>query len=337
MKIDQVDAKIIKALLLNPRTSFSEIAKDCKMSTNAIRMRFKTLKKKGVITGSIIQINPKSLGYNCNGHLLIQTSSSEDDMVDFLSRIPNILGFHKQVGRLNFVAFFALKNFSDLDGLVQQINSNPKVQKTEVDVWWDVINLDHPENLTIIFNERDQKKKKSDLYSKQVYTPSLKERIEGSSVQLDGFDYSIMKLLSDNARLSFNKIGDKIGLSTQRVIERFHKMEQEKIISFSSITVDLKKIGYNGMVFFRIMVSNQSRILTVFERILKAQNVIVAYRTLGNFQILVGIPYKNIEMLEKTYNEIIKILGVTGIEISLHKPFPSWPLNLFSKIIPTKR
>ena len=111
-------------------------------------------------------------------------------------------------------------------------------------------------------------------------------------------------------------------------------MEKQKYISFSSITVNLEKIGYSSMVFFRIKVPNEIKILSVFNKILQIQNVIIAYRTLGNYQILVGIPFKDVDMLNATYHEITKILGVTDIEISIHKPFPKWPLNLFSKLIP---
>jgi len=343
LKIDAIDEAILKKLLLNPRTSLSKIAKDCKMSTNAIRMRFKRLEKNGVITGSIMQINPKSLGYNCNGHLKLQTKGSKQDLFDFLSGIPSILGFHKQIGRYNVVAFFSLKDYIELDDLVQQINLCPIVLKTEVDVWVDVIHLDHPQNLKVRLDYDDQGQKKvtlnydknqEDVVSVIDSSNLLNKRIISSPPKLDGFDFSILKLLSNDARLSFTKIGAEIGLSTQRVIERFQKMEK-KVFSFSSITVDLRKIGYNSMAFFQIMVSSSAIISTVFNKLLEVQNVIVAYRTLGNFQILVGIPCRDIDMLNETYEQIMKMLGVTEIELSLHAPFPSWPLNLFSKLIPS--
>lgn len=92
-KIDEIDVKILKALLKDPRTSFAEIAEDCGMSTNAIRMRFKQLKEEGVIQGAIMQLNPKSLGYDCIAYLRIQAHINEEANVrDFLKKIPCIFG-----------------------------------------------------------------------------------------------------------------------------------------------------------------------------------------------------------------------------------------------------
>ena len=64
-KIDDIDAKILKTLLKEPRTSFAQIAKDCRLSNTSIRNRFNLMKKSGIINGAIMQINPKSFGYDC--------------------------------------------------------------------------------------------------------------------------------------------------------------------------------------------------------------------------------------------------------------------------------
>jgi DNA-binding Lrp family transcriptional regulator len=100
-KIDEVDTKILKTLLKNVRTSFSEIAKDCGMSSNAIRIRFERLKRDGVITGSITQVNPKKLGYGCLAFLLIKAEANEEtEVYDFVQKVPNI-GCFKPIGRYN--------------------------------------------------------------------------------------------------------------------------------------------------------------------------------------------------------------------------------------------
>lgn len=328
MTIDNTDIQIISILLEKPRTSFNEIAKKCKMSTNAIRMRFQRLKETGVITGSIMQINPTTIGYECNGHIFIQTDYNDKDLFSYLEKIPNILRVHRQIGRFNVVAFFSLKSYNDLDDLVREINLHPSIVKTEVAIWVDVVKMDHPENLS--FDSRG-------IQPKKIKNENSTQRNSGdnkSPLKLDSYDFSILNLLSKDARLSFNKISNKIGLSTQRVIERYEKMKK-KVISFSSITVDLKKLGYDGIVIFRILVSNQATTSSVFEKLLEIPNVIIAYRTLGNFQILVGVPFSDIDHLEGTYKKITEVAGVVEIDVSLHNAFPSWPLNLFHKLVST--
>ena len=91
LEIDKIDVRILKTLMKDPRTSFAEIAKDCEVSTNTIRIRFKRLKKIGVITGSTIQVNPKSLGYESIAFLAIEADIDEEQSVlEFLDHIPNI-------------------------------------------------------------------------------------------------------------------------------------------------------------------------------------------------------------------------------------------------------
>lgn len=75
-KIDEIDVKIMRALLKSPRASFTEIAENCRKSTLTINKRFNRLKNMGIRTGAITQINPKSFGYSCIADL-IQTDINE--------------------------------------------------------------------------------------------------------------------------------------------------------------------------------------------------------------------------------------------------------------------
>jgi DNA-binding Lrp family transcriptional regulator len=47
VKIDETDAKILKIILLESRTSFTDIAAVCKITVTAVRMYYKRLWKEG--------------------------------------------------------------------------------------------------------------------------------------------------------------------------------------------------------------------------------------------------------------------------------------------------
>ena len=148
--MDKVDVRILKTLLKNPRISFSKIAKDCKLSSNTIRLRFERLKEVGIITGSVMQVNPKSLGYDCIAFLGIQADPINKKIVfDFLEKIPNIIQNTKQIGRYNILSFAALNNVDELAHIVEHVSSHPDVKKVEASIWVDVTRMDHPENLEI--------------------------------------------------------------------------------------------------------------------------------------------------------------------------------------------
>ena len=62
-QIDEADSIILKTLLAESRTSFTELAKICGISVTAVIRRYGRLKKTGIILGEHMHLNPLSLGY----------------------------------------------------------------------------------------------------------------------------------------------------------------------------------------------------------------------------------------------------------------------------------
>jgi Lrp/AsnC family transcriptional regulator for asnA, asnC and gidA len=338
-KIDEVDVSILKTLLNNGRTNFSTIAKNLGMSSNAIRMRVKRLKKDGVINGAIMQVNPKSLGYNCISHLRIKTDANEEKSVyDFVDKIPEIIATFRPIGKFNINSIAVLKRTDELAHTVEQISSNPHVISIEESIWIDVIKMDHPENLVIepfdvlmhtnesLSKDENSKTKKDPLHIGK----GVKEKHLEESYDLDKIDQLIIKILSGNARMSFRKLAKKIGVSPQSVIKRYKKM-RKTVLPFSSITLDLRKLGYIGTAVCYIKTSNLYTKSKVFEELLRIPNVIVASKCLGQIDIMLALPFKNLKDLYKVKKRISKTLGVKQLEIFVDKPFSRWPLNLVAQ------
>ena len=63
-KIDNLDKKILSILSKNARIPFKDVAAECNVSRAAIHQRVQHLIEAGVITGSGVDVNPKSLGYS---------------------------------------------------------------------------------------------------------------------------------------------------------------------------------------------------------------------------------------------------------------------------------
>ena len=163
-KIDEVDEIIISTLLFDARTSFAEIGRLSQKSTNTIRTRYNKLKKDGVITGATIQLNPKILGYECTGQILIHTDFKEEkNLCKNLLKIKGVLDCSFQVGEFNYVVFFALESFKDLDDVVNKINHHKNIKRTSVDLHVGTVTIDHPNNLNIksFFHSINEKTKSS--------------------------------------------------------------------------------------------------------------------------------------------------------------------------------
>jgi DNA-binding Lrp family transcriptional regulator len=200
--------------------------------------------------------------------------------------------------------------------------------------------MDHPENLVIkTFDGKSQTNKQTGKKTPKpknalshVVSDHAEQQHKTAPFELDKTDLQIVRVLSENADMSFRKIGEQLGISTQAVIRRYNHLKKDVLV-YSSITVDLKKMGYLGYATLGTRVSNQYKTSEIFEKILKIPNIITAFRVLGPVHIVVGVPFANMEHLFKMYQEVAKIPGVTQIDLFLHKQFPEWPLNIFSKLV----
>ena len=346
VKIDEIDVRILKTLLKDPRTSFAEIAKQCEMSINAIRMRFKRLEQVGVIQGAIMQVNPRSLGYCCIAYLMIRADTNkEQSVLEFLEKTPNVIHSFQQMGRTNIHCLVALESIDELGHTIEHVWEHPYIMMVEEVIWVDIVRMDHPENLVI--ESLDGLLHTTDLLPtdgnpKPTITPPpeaselIKENNCRACYELDENDQLIIKILSENARMSFRKIAKKVGISTQSVIRRYKRLRKD-ISPYSSITLNLRKLGYIGTALFLIKITHQKKASKVVDEILSVPNVITAIRTFGNFDIFVAAPFSNYEQLFKLNKSINKISGVMQTELLWGEAFVKWPLNLFSKLLYKQR
>jgi len=198
--------------------------------------------------------------------------------------------------------------------------------------------MDHPENLIIEPVDEAQyatKPVQKNNKTEKISLPVVKLNKTNQTTEVctfDKLDMSIIRILSTNARASFTKIAKKLGVSTNTVIQRYNRLKKDAL-PYSSITLDLRKLGYIGNVEFRIKVSRQHNSSQVFKEICKVPNVIVAMKCLGTCDILAIAPFKNIDDLFNLNHSVSAVGGVQELELIVDKPFPTWPINVFFPII----
>lgn len=153
-KIDEVDAKILRLLLKDARASFAEIAKDCGVQANVIRTRYNQLKKDGVITGEMVDVQPEVLGYNCRATLRLRVDANKmGNLVDQLKGIPEVLQIAEGVGRKNILCFIITRNITDLNRVIEHIKALKGVTGAEADLWVRTAREVFTENLQISTEE----------------------------------------------------------------------------------------------------------------------------------------------------------------------------------------
>jgi Lrp/AsnC family transcriptional regulator for asnA, asnC and gidA len=325
-KIDEIDAKILKTLLREARTTFTEIAKDCSISVGAVRTRFERLKRIGIITGSIMQINPKVLGYNFVSDMAIVTSVNnvKELMVDLKTKPYLVLGggaFRK----FNIDIFVVLPSIEKLAKIQEALEANPLIKRVETLIWVELTGMDHTENLVINPLAPTSKATPKISPPQTVANPC-------AEIVLDELDRQIAKILVHNARTPLKQIADQLGVSIKKVIQRYNKL-RGSLLTVSAITVDLKKLGYKAMMNILIKAANKSEVPQIWAQLLEIPNIVVTIRIIGNYDLLVICVLEDFQDLFKLSEKVSRIEGIDKADIHLREPDRSWPLNMFAPLL----
>ncbi|MDH5691036.1 MAG: Lrp/AsnC family transcriptional regulator [Candidatus Bathyarchaeota archaeon] len=118
---------------------------------------------------------------------------------------------------------------------------------------------------------------------------------------MDEVDRNIIRLLQEDARKSFNKIADSIGIAVGTAYNRVKNLEDKGILKGYTILVDSAKLGY-GLTAL-ILIEAEGRYLPEVEKELaQLDEVICIYDITGDYDIAVVARFKN----RTTLNNFIK-------------------------------
>jgi len=145
-KIDRIDIQIIRGLQKDARARFADIAKDCRVSTDTISKRFRSMKMAGIIRGTTLLLNPKRFGYDCIASLGIDVSHSHlAEVVEWIRHIPETIFCTMSMGKHDIFCIAVLKNVGRLSQVKDLIKGHPMVREVTTSIWVDEILL-CPEN-----------------------------------------------------------------------------------------------------------------------------------------------------------------------------------------------
>lgn len=324
VRIDETDAKILRQLLMESRTSFTELAKICHITVGAVRMRYKKLWRTGLITGEIMQVNPQSLGYRCISDIAISTSAEDEKSVfEFLTSKPYIQYVMHIFGKYNLTTKVALSDMQELAAILDDLKTNPAIQQVDTLIWAEVSNIDHPENLVI---------NNASTASLEKQAPSLANSSNRNPVIMDEIDRKIAKILSGHSRTTFRKIAEKTGISTKNVIQRYRKL-RGPVLTQSTITVDLRKLGFNAVAGVFVKVTNKSKMSDVFSQILATPNLLTALRLIGSFDLFILVALADFQDYFDLQNRIRSMQGIDDTLTQLNRCSVSYPINMFRSLL----
>lgn len=117
------------------------------------------------------------------------------------------------------------------------------------------------------------------------------------SVSLDEKDLQILRVLQENARLSYRDVAAKINLSPTPTQERIKRMEKEGVIMQYGALLNAKKVGKGIIALCQVTIKKQNRedVQVFVNKILSFEEVTECYVVAGDFDYSLKIVTTSME------------------------------------------
>src|SRR6188472_3171014 len=111
-------------------------------------------------------------------------------------------------------------------------------------------------------------------------------------MNMDETNVKIIRRLLSDARLSYRKIAEEIGISPPTVLSRVEKLENDNIIKFYSAVLDHEKLGYDLTAIIEVT-AVKGKISEVEKHIAKLSNVCAVYDITGLTDMIIVAKFRN--------------------------------------------
>ena len=141
--------------------------------------------------------------------------------------------------------------------------------------------------------------------------------------ELDEIDLQILRLLQENAITSYEEVGSSVGLAESTVRYRVKKLQELGVILGFTCAIDLRKLGYDLMVFANIDAEAGKEKLAA-QKLTKMPNVIGLFAASGSSDLVSIIVARNNEELSQIAEKIRSVKEITKMSFSLALKTYKW-------------
>ncbi len=124
-KINPIDCNILEIIQHDAALSIAEIADRIGLSHNACWRRLKLLESSGIIEKRVAILNPDKIGGRQDVFVTLKTNQHTQDWLTIFSagvkNIPEVLGFYRMTGDIDYMLKLSVKNMTDYDRVYKKI------------------------------------------------------------------------------------------------------------------------------------------------------------------------------------------------------------------------
>jgi len=282
VKLDVLNQKLLCLLSQNARFSYSTLAKQVKLSREAVKQRIQKMLEKKVLLGFQALIDPEKLGL-ASFHLFMQLDNPQqaEEVAINLVADQDVNALIRYQGQFDFEVAYLLK---DLPGLNDKIKQLKNVRNYQLCFILDtIVSKTYPQCM-YNFTLPEFQVSKDGSFNSQF--KMLKEE----KLKLDKFDLKILQALARNSRTSTMGLSLKLKLSIDAVIYRIKKLISAGIIREFRPTINYAALGYSVYcLFFRFKNFNKEKEAKFKQFVRQHKHFLWSVSCLG--------PYNNISYL----------------------------------------
>lgn len=120
--LDELDAKILRALTEDARTSMAELARLVGLSPPSVSERVRRLEEAGVIQGYRAQVDPRALGLMLSAYLRIRPIPGQlKKVATVLQGLEAVVECDRVTGEDCFIAKAHIRSVEELEKLIDQV------------------------------------------------------------------------------------------------------------------------------------------------------------------------------------------------------------------------
>jgi len=311
-QVSEVQAKILKQLLVDGRKNEQEIAQATGLSKETIKKNCHKMERMGIITGATTHINYRLFGYKAVAHMLINVYFRQaNQLIAYLQKMPEVYSVYSGGVEGSIGVITILKTFEHLNEIKDCIKRNFSVLEMKTAIWTDVKEMNH--NLAIIESNR---KRNESLINQTTKTWNK------TNPRIDEIDLKIADLLAENGRMPMESLAAKIGLSPSTTKRRYEKLKDKGALKVT-IQVNPNKIGYRALCIFFTVTSDEKSDL-IIEKISQIPDIISIMKTTGDYDLQIYAMVQDLDRLLSIQEEIGKIQGIIKADTELLRFGEEW-------------
>lgn len=121
--IDDIDLKVLQALLNNALLTYKEIGEIVHLTGQAVGARVRKLEDSGVIEGYTLRWNPEKIGFNVHAFLIVFMNSNQAHQAfrDFVHSSESVAEVHRVGGEGCYWLRIRIRDGSELNKLLEEV------------------------------------------------------------------------------------------------------------------------------------------------------------------------------------------------------------------------